>query len=324
MFDLIRYARETGQDASKLRERWERLVDDFLRGRSEHTERSYRDSLGRLCRFAGHGEDMDGLTKELLGEGMGAANDLVLRWKTSMIEAKLAPATVNVRLTAARSLVRLARTVGLVPWTLEVKGEKSQTYRDTAGPPREVVRKLMDMVAGRPRDLAMLRLLFDMGLRRKEVIGLDVEHIDERLGGLWVLGKGKRERELAFLSPRAREAIAAWVAVRGPHPGAIFTSASNRSRGKRIRPDSVNKLLGNLGKVLKERVTPHGLRHSAITALLDEVQGNTRLAQSFARHANRQTTERYDDNRRKPTRDLTRRVSDWLEKGPGSTEETDV
>src|SRR5581483_10973042 len=100
---------------------------------------------------------------------------------------------------------------------------------------------------------------------RKEVVGLDVEKLDLAKGGLWILGKGKREHELVYLSTRAREALARWIEVRGDQPGPVFTSASRRSRGKRIRPDSVNKLLSNFGKTIGARVTPHGLRHSAVT-----------------------------------------------------------
>jgi integrase/recombinase XerC len=314
MFDLVKHANKTGQDAEKLRERWERLVDDFLRGRSEHTDRSYRDSLMRFSRFLKCGEDMDAMTTMLIGDGMGNANDLVLGWKKSMLDARLSPATINLRLTAVRSLVRAARSIGIVEWTLEIRGERSQPYRDTSGPTRESVKKLMALVAEHPRNLAMLRLLFDLGLRRKEVVGLDVEHVDIEKQGLWILGKGKKERELAYPSPRAWAALVAWLAVRGSKPGAVFTSASRRRAGERIRNDSVTKLVGQFGKAIKKHVTPHGLRHSATTALLDEVDGNTRIAQSFGRWAKRETAERYDDNRRKPTRDLSEKVSDWLEK----------
>jgi integrase len=322
VFDLIRHARETGQDPEALRERWGRLIDDFLRGRSEHTERSYRDSLQRLAGFSGCGSDMDALMLRLLGDGMGAANDLVLRWKRDMVERKLSPATVNLRLTAARSLVRLARTIGLVQWTLEVKGEASRAYRDTAGPPREGVLRLMALVKDRPRDLALLRLLFDLGLRRKEVVGLDVSDVDITGEALWILGKGKREKELVYPSRSAWVAFRSWLSARdsvvAQGEAAVFLSLGRRRRGRRIRTDSVTRLVRGFGEAIGIRVTPHALRHSATTALLDEVQGDTRIAQAFGRWAKRETAERYDDNRRKPSRDLSQKVSDWLDHKEGT------
>src|SRR5262249_56193714 len=100
-------------------------------------------------------------------------------WGAGVEGRGLARATVNRRLAAIRSLVKLARVLGLVPWALDVEGLRSETYRDTRGPGRQGFRRLLAVLEGRAdakglRDRALIRLLFDLGLRRAEAVRLDV------------------------------------------------------------------------------------------------------------------------------------------------------
>ena len=147
-----------------------------------------------------------------------------------------APATINRRLAALRSLVKLARTLGLIPWVLEVDGLRTEAYRDTRGPGQAGFRKLLETLAGRSdgkavRDRALLRLLYDLGLRRAEVVGLDVDDLDLAAGRIAVLGKG-RTQKVALSLPRAtHEALAAWLAVRGAQPGPLFMALDRVHRG---------------------------------------------------------------------------------------------
>src|SRR3989442_1290212 len=66
-------------------------------------------------------------------------------------------------------------TIGVVAWTLEVPGLKAEAYRDTRGPGVRGVRRLLRATAARrdakgARDRAIVRLLFDLGLRRAEIV----------------------------------------------------------------------------------------------------------------------------------------------------------
>lgn len=302
----------------ELRARSERLIDDFLRGRSPHTERAYRIALEKLARFSGAG-DMDELTRLILRD-LGSANDLVLRWKQHMIaEEKAAPASVNLRLTAARSLVRRARLVGLVPWTLEVKGERTYPYRDTSGPSLELVSKLLEQAAShkRPlkatRDVAILRLLFDQGLRRKEIVGLDLEHLDLEGRKLKIRGKGRRELEQVPLSEKAALALSAWTPhLEGRLNGPVFVSLAQGTRGKRLVPDAINSIVSELARPLTAHVTPHGFRHSAITALQKVLRDPT-LTRKFSRHEKLETLMLYDDNQKKQDENYAEIVSRTLD-----------
>jgi integrase/recombinase XerC len=70
----------------------------------------------------------------LLGGTLGEANGLVLAYRSHMVGVGRSPATVNRRLSALRSLNALARTLGLVGWSLEVRNVKAESCRDTRGP----------------------------------------------------------------------------------------------------------------------------------------------------------------------------------------------
>src|SRR5262249_19208077 len=155
-----------------------RLVEAFLAGRSPQTLRAYRKDLEDFAGFLGVAT-VEAIPGALLGAGQGAANEVVRRYRAHLQARGLAPATVNRRLTANRSLVKLARVLGLVPWALDVDGVRSETYRDTRGPGRQGFRRLLAALEGREdakglRDRALLRLLFDLGLRRAAAVPLDV------------------------------------------------------------------------------------------------------------------------------------------------------
>jgi integrase/recombinase XerC len=88
----------------------------------------------------------------------------------------------NRRLAALRSLVKLANTLGLVSWTLAVENVKAQAYRDTRGPGLEAYKAVRAVAQAQPGtkglgDVALLRLLRDLGLRRGEAVRLDVSDL---------------------------------------------------------------------------------------------------------------------------------------------------
>ena len=122
--------------------------------------------------------------------------------------------------------MKLVRTLGLVPWTLEVGNVKAQPYRDTKGPGRDGFVLMLDALDKRKghkaiRDRAILRMLFDLALRRAEVAALDVEDVDIEGGTVAVMGKGRTEKIRLTLPPETQDAIIReWIAVgvrnRGP------------------------------------------------------------------------------------------------------------
>jgi len=286
-----------------------RLVEAFLAGRSPRTVEAYRADLEGFRAFVG-AADLDEAARLLLGRGHGEANALGLAYRAALLEAKFAPATVNRRLAALRSLVKLARTLGLVPWELEVPSVKAEAYRDTRGPGRGGFLALLAALDGRldakaKRDRAAVRLLFDLALRRAEVVSLDLEDVDLRAGTVAVMGKGRREKVRLSLPSPTRAALAAWVETRGSSSGPLFLNFDRARKGGRLTGTSLYRLVVSLGLEVGVRARPHGLRHAGITSALDLTGGDVRAVQKFSRHRDLRTLNRYDDNRE----DLAGRVA---------------
>jgi integrase/recombinase XerC len=257
---------------------------------------------------------------ELLTWGPGIANLRALEYRTGMQQRGLASSTIARRLAALRSIVRLARTLGRITWTLELRSPKIEAYRDTAGPGREGWRRLRTKAGERldrkgVRDLAIVRLLHDLALRREEVVSLDLEHVAIFLGSpatVWILGKGRSSREAIVLPTPTTAALEAWMLLRGSEPGPLFTPLDTPGAAGRLTGRSVARIVAALGQLaeLPRAVRPHGLRHQAITEALDRTGGDVRRVQRFSRHASIQTLVRYDDRRKDPSADIARLVAD--------------
>jgi integrase/recombinase XerC len=292
----------------------QRLLRAFFSGRSPATLRAYGRDLDDFAAFCS-APTAAAASARLLAYGAGAANELALLYKAQLQGRGLSPATVNRRLAALRSLVKLARTLGLVGWALEVDGLRSQGYRDTAGPGVGGFRQLLARLDGRGdrkalRDRAALRLLFDLALRRKEVVGLDVEDLDRQTGTVAVLGKGKGEKSKLTLPGPTRAALDAWLGARGDAPGPLFLSLDPAGKGTgRLTGGGLYAIVRRLGEGAGLRARPHGLRHTSITAALD-AGIDVRQVRRFSRHAKLDTLLVYDDNRQDLAGDVARRVAE--------------
>ena len=145
------------------------------------------------------------------------------------------------------------------------------------------------------RDRAWLELLYGAGLRVSELTGLDVDDVDLEEGAVRVLGKGGKEREVP-VGRYARDAVGAYVARARPElvgpgtRGALFLNA----RGGRLTRQSVARLLDGYARRvgIERRVSPHDLRHSFATHLLDG-GADVRVVQELLGHASVATTQIY-------------------------------
>jgi integrase/recombinase XerC len=141
------------------------------------------------------------------------------------------------------------------------------------------------------RDAALLTLLYGAGLRVSEALSL--RRGDVPLGEtLTILGKGRKERAVPVL-PLLRSAIddyAAKIPFTGPPSAPLFLSRRGRAMSPREAQSLMQRLRGRLG--LPERATPHALRHSFATHLL-QGGGDLRSVQELLGHASLSTTQTY-------------------------------
>ena len=292
------------------------LLADFLRLKiSANTRRNYSKAIADFCRRTYDLEVSEQFLTQFLSLQQSEAVYQVLQYRQLLIEAKLAPSTINVRLSALKSFIDYARQSEQCSFNLaDVTCLKVESYADTTGIAVAGFREMLEVpdrttVKG-IRDYAILRLLWDNALCRNEICSLDVGDFDKS-GRLSILGKGKIQKSQIDLSPATTIAISQWLTARdnyrsrsvscGESDDPLFTSLDRRSKGHRLDGSTIYRLVREFSTAagIDKIVSPHRIRHSAITAYLDASDGNIRAAQGLSRHANLNTLNRYDDNRHK-------------------------
>jgi site-specific recombinase XerD len=139
------------------------------------------------------------------------------------------------------------------------------------------------------RDAAILELFYSSGLRLAELVSLNVEHVDPFTESVRVLGKGRKERVVPVGAP-ALLAIQKYRQEANVHNGPLFLSKVR----KRIAPTNVGLVLRRYlpHTSIPVRVSPHKLRHSFATHLLD-AGADLRSVQALLGHASLSTTQIY-------------------------------
>jgi integrase/recombinase XerC len=297
------------------------LLADFLRLQiSANTKRNYGKAITDFCRRIYNSDASISLLTMFLSLSQPEAVYQALQYRQQLIEAKLAPSTINVRLSALKSFVDYARQVEQCSFNLaDVTCLKVDSYRDTTGIAVAGFREMLQIPDRRTikgiRDYAILRLLWDNALRRNEICSLDVGDFD-KFGRLSILGKGKIQKSQIDLSPATTIAISQWLAAKGNYrpDDPLFTSLDRRSQGHRLDGSTIYRLVREFSEAagIDKIVSPHRIRHSAITAYLDASDGNIRAAQGLSRHANLNTLNRYDDNRHKYQAQATNTLADLV------------
>jgi integrase/recombinase XerC len=175
-----------------------------------------------------------------------------------------------------------------LPTTLTV----DEAFRLMESPDRHL-KKVTEAEAkkGTLRDRAILELLYSSGLRVGELVGLNLKHLDLHLGIVRVMGKGRKER-IVPVGNKAMEALKVYLDRRGDPEGEapLFVNL----RGGRLTSRSVGRLIKKYTRAsgIVRKVSPHSLRHSFATHLLDG-GADIREIQEMLGHASLSTTQRY-------------------------------
>lgn len=260
----------------------------------------------------------------LLQGGVSHAHEAVVRWLAAMEADGLSSATINRRLSAIRSAAQMARLLRFVDWDLNVQGVRSVSYKDTSGPGMDAVKALMKAAKDSPRDYALIRVMFDLGLRRQEISGLRVQDLvfssdGTTLERLRVFQKGMRggDQAIVTLSAVTAEAIMRWVEARAqyapPHGnGPLFVTTGNNSKGCGLSGQDIYRTVKSLAKEAgldPKTVRPHGIRHTAISEVAEISGGDVRSVKAFARHSNVNTSMKYIDRIRDHQGEATNALS---------------
>jgi site-specific recombinase XerC len=268
--------------------------------------RAYAEDLADYATWCE--QPVEAATAQLLASDAGMAHRLALGYLDACRTRGLAAATCARRLAALRSLTQAARLIGVIAWTLELPSQKVVAYRDTRGPGRAGFLRLVAAAGDqaepkRSRDLAILWLGYGRALRRAEICALRVpEDLDLPGERIQVLGKHRTQREWLTIPPATCRALSAWLALRGAAPGPLVVrldrAAAVAGDRRPLTGEALYQLLAALSlRAGLSQVRPHGLRHAAITEVLDVTRGDFRTAQRFGRLAKADTLKHYDDNR---------------------------
>ena len=275
--------------------------------RSLNTRRAYEKDLGYFF-MAVYGQPPHEATiAQFLQLNRFDAIAIVLRYKSDLIARELKESTINRRLSALKSLVNFAAKLGKCNWNLDdIQTEAVQTYRDTTGIKPESMREMLLKIdrnepKGR-RNFAILRLLWDNALRRNELVGTNIGDFDYEGRSLQILGKGRGSQKSSIsLSIGTAKAIQEWLSVRETKgkDQPLFPSLDPAHRGHRLTGTAIYQIVEKLAIAagITKKMSPHRIRHSAITAALDATNGNVRKVQKLSRHKKLDTLMLYDDNR---------------------------
>lgn len=285
------------------------LIEDFAdhlaleRHLSRHTVAAYRRDLTQLAvflarqhrslasatypllrRFLAH-QVTRGYARASVARRVGAIRTFY-RWATGSAALRTDPAALLGRPKVASRLptvLRAGEAASLVeapsPGALEPSGSPE------SGSLRESVTL---------RDRALLELMYGSGLRVGEVSALTVEGLDLDRGRVRVMGKGAKEREVP-MSDYAVAAVRDYLRTGRPRLASTDSSAVFFNRRKKVMsPRDIRAMVEQYGRrtLSGRRVTPHTLRHSFATHLL-EGGADIRAVQELLGHASLATTQRY-------------------------------
>ncbi|HEX8770844.1 MAG TPA: site-specific tyrosine recombinase XerD [Acidimicrobiales bacterium] len=266
------------------------------KGRSPNTLAAYRRDLTAYAEFLhGRGLTIDAVTERVIED-----------YLAFLRAASRAPASV------ARALVSIRALHGFLEDEGQITGNPAGDVgrpRVPAGLPKalseEQVESLLGAVSGDDaaarRDRAILEVLYGCGLRVSELVGLSLADIDSGAGVLRAFGKGSKERVVPvgrmargaiddWLAPAGRAAMAPTRWARRGDAEALFLNA----RGGRLSRQGAWRIVHGYGtKVgLADVLTPHVLRHSCATHMLDH-GADIRVVQELLGHASISTTQIY-------------------------------
>jgi integrase/recombinase XerD len=266
------------------------------RGRSHNSIAAYRRDLSRY----------EGFLSSKHIDLLAVRPDEIEEYLAELDRDQLAPSSRARALAAVRGLHR---------FLADERGAKSDPTAEVAGPrvpagvpkalSEDEVRALLDAPLGDDpiarRDRAILELLYATGMRISELASLSLASVDQRSKLCRVLGKGSKER-IVPVGSFARRALSEWLAPPGrPHLvrpraarrddlDALFLSARGRRMGRQAIWRVVHAHAVRVG--LADKVTPHVLRHSFATHLLDH-GADVRVVQELLGHASITTTQVY-------------------------------
>lgn len=256
----------------------------FEKGSSPHTLKNYRSDLRQFFSFAGT------VNPEKISE-------IVIRKYVSSLFGKVQPSSISRKLSSLRSFFRHLVKKGLIESS---PAEEMTLPKLPKKLPRFLIQDeavaLVESISGSDRvslrDRTILELLYGSGIRVGELAGLNRDDLDLDESWIRVRGKGNKERVVP-IGGKALEALKEYLAEKKKDLSIPEPLFQNPQRG-RLTPRSVQRIVKKRTSMagIMKRTTPHTLRHSFATHLLEE-GADLRGIQELLGHSSLSTTQRY-------------------------------
>lgn len=261
------------------------------KGASDHTVAAYRRDLNQF--FASlTGTDEFDPERDLPSIDLAGIAPLHIKGFLSHLAGNgLDPRSINRKLSAVKGFFRFCTAQEILSDdpAAGLKGLKQAVRQPRFLPPEEMD-SLLDAADLSPRDLAILEVLYSTGIRVGALVSLNIEDYDRRGEVLHITTKGRKQQVVPLGEP-ASEALDNYLSEH-PNPTSGTSLFVNRS-GERLTARSVQRLCRKMGLQLGVgRVTPHTLRHSFATHLL-EGGADLRVIQELLGHESLKTTQKY-------------------------------
>jgi site-specific recombinase XerD len=224
----------------------------------------------------------------------------------ALVERGYRPATINQALSGLRSVLYHAWKLGLMESedyqrARDVKNRKADSLLRGRALDKEELRAIIkncqeEKSPAGVRDAALVGVMYGTGLRRSEVVKLELKDYTRKSGALVIRGaKGGKDR-VVYAKGGAAKALAAWLILRSEEPGPLFCPVhkSGKIRLETMTDQAILKILKKRGfQAELEPFSPHDLRRTYISDLLD-AGADIATVQKLAGHASVTTTARYD------------------------------
>jgi site-specific recombinase XerD len=267
----------------------------YLAGLSASSRRTMRGALDTIAQILS-GDDQTTLF-DIPWQRLRFQHTQAVR---SVLTERYAHSTANRMLSALRGTLKAAWKLGLMSAEDYQKAASVESISGETVPAGRALSSgelagLLDTCEQEPlgiRDAAIMSLLYGCGLRRAELVDLQLGDYIEEENELIVRGKGNKQRAVPV--GNAAPALDDWLAIRGEEIGPLFWGLGNRNRGGRLTDQAVYNMLRKRARLAGvSRLSPHDFRRTFVGDLLD-AGADIVTVQKMAGHADPATTSRYD------------------------------
>jgi integrase/recombinase XerD len=284
-------------------------IDDFLnfltveKGYSKNTIDAYRNDLSQFAKF---------LERQGVYDWTQVTRDNLIGFILDMKEREYSSSTVARKVAAVRAFLHFLVSENIIS---EDPSADLESPSVTKRLPRPISPEDIEMLLAAPdtekgargiRDKALLELLYATGMRVTEVVSLDVNDVNLASSTVRCLGKGEKERIIPIY-PSAADALEVYLEkgrqalIKDQDEKAFFVN----HRGDRLTRQGLWLIIKRYVKQIgiSDQVTPHTLRHSFATHMLDG-GADLRNVQKLLGHANMSTTQVYTQVSNKHLREV--------------------